>query len=1023
MLGRLRRGERATRVLIVAVVMGILGAHLAAAPSAVAARGGPGLQATYFHDAKLARRALTRVDRRIDFRWGHRSPHRSIAADTFSARWRGYIEVPRAGRYTIYVRASDGARLWIDGKRRLNRWGRTRRSVARESAVRVTLTAGRHQIRLDYYEHTGTATARLLWKGPGMRKQVVPKRRLFQPGTRILPRCGDRLDNDGDGRIDHPSDPDCASRSDPTEGPSTAEPWSDPATWGGTIPADGASVRIPAGKVVTLDRSVSLASLTVNGTLRFARKALDLEADWVVVHGRLEVGTEGRPFTHRAVIRLRDRRPGEDVMGMGDKVVAVMGGQLELHGERRRGWTQLSDTAPRGTRQITLADPGGWRVGDRLAIASTDYAHAQDEEATVTAAHGATLTLDRALDYSHHGAVERIAGGVVDERAEVGLLSRNVTVEGEAESSANGFGAQIMVMNGGEARISGVELHRVGQAGLLRRYPIHFHMLGDAGARSYVRDSSIHHSSNRCATLHGTNRVTLAGNVCFDHVGHGIFLEDGAEQHNIIERNLGFGTHTPAQGKRLLPSDASPATFWITNPDNVVRDNVAAGSAGHGFWIALPQHPVGLFAAMHPQAARAMWPRRTPLVGFDGNTAHSNDQDGLHFDRGPRPDGSVETAHHHARQDPSDTDSPSVVTTIRDFVAYKNRGEGAWLRGSHHRLVGATLADNAVGATFASEESFLQESLVVGETANTGTPASWELDAGGVGRSGRSHPRPWDPTFPVRGFQFYDGRVGVENTTFANFQPYTGPDGSIREQSALGYVLDNDFPIHPRNFARAIRFEHAKPVYLESPEVGHDGDVSSVFLDADGSVTGSAGRSVMASNPFLLGAGCQARTEWNAQVCIGDYATLIVDSGDGNANAVRPVTLTRADGQVQRLMASAGDAATDAKTTVLTGGAYRVDFNGGTPPNTKFVLSNGAGRSVRVSIPHASRFRVLRYGCDVGVAGSWCAGAFPNSSALDAATRSGYWYDDLGDADATTGTLHLRLVAENDWDELEVAPG
>lgn len=959
-------------------------ARAAAAPVA------KGLRATYFDQLGFRGTRFTRTDRQLHFNWGKRSPGRRIAPDTFSVRWNGALFAPRSGRYTLTLRASDGVRLWVDGRLRINRWSRADRP--RAAATTLRLTRGRHAIRVDYFERTGVATASLRWRGPGIGDQVVPAARLFPPAPAREPGVD-------------------------------AAPWSDPATWGGAVPADGASVTIPAGKAVLLDRDVSLANLTVDGTLVFARRDLQLEADWVLVHGTMQVGTERAPFRQRATIRLRDLAPGEDVMRMGDKLIGVMGGTLDLHGTPRVAWTRLAATAAPGADRITLERAVDWRAGDRIAIASTDFARSQDEEATVVAVAGTVVTLDRPLQHQHFGVLQDFDGRTVDQRAEVALLTRNVTVEGESESSAAGFGAQVMVMgDGATARLSNAELYRGGQAGLLRRYPIHFHMLGDGGARSFVRGSSIHHSSNRCATIHGTNQVAFIGNTCFDHAGHGLFLEDGAERGNRIVGNLGFGTRKPARDRRLLASDSSPATFWLTNVDNVVRGNVAAGSEGHGFWIALPEHPTGLSATMFPAESRAMWNRRMPLHEFADNVAHSNDRDGLHFDRGPRPDGNTETTHHHAREHPADTKSKTVTTTMPGFSAWKNRGHGAWLRGTAHRMTGAVLADNAIGATFASDESFLQDSLVVGESANAGTPESWEVRKGHVGRAGRSAPRPWEADFPIRGFEFYDGLVGVERTTFVNFRPWHTASGELREQSALGYKLDNDFSIHPRNRAIGLRFVDAKRLYLRTPAEGRDGDASAVFLDVDGSVTGTAGRSVSVVNPFLAGAACEARADWNAQACSGDYATLVVGA-PGSPAAVRPVRVTRGDGSVQTLMASTDDDADKANTTVLVNAGYQVAFAGGTPPRSRFVLSRGRDRWVRVAVARAQGFRVTRYGCDVGRSGSWCFAAAGSSAALDGLARSGYWYDDHADADPATGTLHLRLNSTgSDWDELVVEP-
>jgi len=799
------------------------------------------------------------------------------------------------------------------------------------------------------------------------------------------------------------------------------ERWSDPATWGGAVPRQGETVTVPAGKTIVLDTSPPrLGGLQVDGTLVFQDRDLTLQSDWIMVHGKLQVGTEQDPFLSRARIVLTGSDKTQNVMNMGAKVLGVMGGTLDVHGERRTGWTRLAATANKGSNSLRLTDTPGWRVGDRIVVASTDYDPFQAEERTVTAVSGETVTLDRPLDHTHWGTVQTFAGKPVDERAEVALLSRNVTIEGEEATSTDGFGGQIMVMGGGVTRVEGAELTRMGQKNALRRYPIHYHMLGQGGASSYLKNASIHHTFNRCVTVHGTNGLALTGNVCHDHLGHGYFFEDGAEVDNLVEGNLGLTTRRPPEGQRLLPSDGSPATFWITNPDNVLRNNVAAGSRGNGFWLAFPEHPTGLFAKDHPSETAATWPRRTPLGEFSGNVAHSNDGDGLHVDGGPRPDGTTESAYYYPRENPADTGSSPVVASFEDFVGYKNRNEAVWLRGRNHRLVGATLADNAIGATFASEESFLTDSLVVGETANKGNTYSWQVNEGWVGLDGRSLPRYWEPDFPIRGYEFYDGRVGARNTTFVNFT-----SNDQRRASGLGVLLDDAFSLHPRNLASSLGFVNAERVYLRGPTAGRDGDNSAVFVDEDGSVTDAAGSVVTANNPFLVDGSCSLKTDWNAYVCPPgtEHVSLIGEAHEGGPAAIKPLTITRQpDGETQTLMGCCDDS-TGAITNLLPNRSYAVAFNGGTPSRTSFVLWHGRDRWLRLSMPRAEGFKVTKYGCDLAGA-DWCGNAVARSvEDLESRTRSSYYYDPAGDDDPSTGTLHLKLVSNGaDWEELRVEP-
>lgn len=675
--------------------------------------------------------------------------------------------------------------------------------------------------------------------------------------------------------------------------------WSDPAAWpDGKVPAAGDAVTIGRDKNIVLDVSPPpLRSLTINGKLSFSHdRDIDLSTEWIyVAGGELAIGSEAKPHTRKATITLTDNVPGENISAMGDRGILLLRGTLNLHGDREHTWTKLAKTAKAGSNQIEVLNASGWRKGDEIALASTDFDSAQAERRTITAIKGNKLTLDRPLEYMHFG---EITYGV-DQRGEVGLLTRNIKIQSSEDSLQNYFGGHIMAMAGSKMYVSSVELNRMGQHMNLARYPIHWHVIGE-GQGQYVRNSAIHSTFSRCVTVHGTNNLRIENNVTYDNVGHCFFLEDGIETGNQFLNNLGMKTkchptlpcqptnltngHASQAGQRakhiLIPSDNTASTFWITNPDNVYRGNVAAGSEAIGFWIALPQHPTGEFEGT--EISKKTWPRRMPLREFSGNTAHSN-FDGLMFDRGPNPEGlfTVGGAGHQTHEDPTDPKSKVLPAVIEDFTGYKNRNGAIWGRGEYHLFKNLKLADNAIGFTHAAGangvapySSRVEDSLFVGESDNIGNPKTPAEIA-----YGRSLPHV-DADFPIRGYEYYDYRHDVVNSKFVNFT-----DNSLREAGAISYLLFTSFGMSTENMTEGLSFENAKPVHFpqvqrrwSSDFAGRAAYQSAAFFDKDGSVGGVPGSYIVIDNGLASSeTDCIIKSSWNAAICQGDMGRLSID--------------------------------------------------------------------------------------------------------------------------------------------------
>ena len=118
----------------------------------------------------------------------------------------------------------------------------------------------------------------------------------------------------------------------------------------GKVPVAGDKVTIAKGKDVVLDVSPpALGSLTIDGKLSFANNSdLELTTEWIMLHGELEIGTEARPHTRKATITFTNNVKDEDIGGMGgtndrsDRGIMLMGGTLNLHGDRTNTWTKLA---------------------------------------------------------------------------------------------------------------------------------------------------------------------------------------------------------------------------------------------------------------------------------------------------------------------------------------------------------------------------------------------------------------------------------------------------------------------------------------------------------------------------------------------------------------------------------------------------------------------------------------------------------------------------------------------------------
>ncbi|XP_052063691.1 fibrocystin-L-like [Mytilus californianus] len=536
--------------------------------------------------------------------------------------------------------------------------------------------------------------------------------------------------------------------------------WSSPYTWGGLDPPeDGTLVVIPAGNIILLDKSTARLKMILikGGELVFDEKDIELFADNILIveGGRLQIGTESEPFQHKAYITGTAHLRTKELPIYGTNSLGVREGVLDLHGKPVPVvWTHLASTAAAGSNTITLEREVTWQSGDEIVIATTGgpSSQRQNEKHTIKEVTDMkTLTLVNALKYEHLGESETIGSHTFEYRAEVGLLTRNIVLRGERdrqwteiipacprgfstgefatqtcfqgrfgeEIGSDEFGLQVMFhppepnKNLTIGRVSYVEFTYVGQAFRLGRYPFHLHLAGDMSS-TYIKGCSIHESFNRGVNIHGSHNALVENNVIYNTKGGTVFLEDGIETGNKLLYNLVIFVR---ESSSLVNDDITPASFWITHPDNFVEHNVAVGGTHFGFWYRMHTHPDG------PSSTTSVCPQRGKLGSFSHNTAHSFGWYGfwIFTTYTPRTDGSCW----------SGTPQPTVFD---NFYAWRNRKGAESVKAGALQFHNFTLVSNSEagyeeithleGEWYSQNGALFKNGVIVGTSSLGGCTAS-----------------------------------------------------------------------------------------------------------------------------------------------------------------------------------------------------------------------------------------------------------------------------------------------------------
>ncbi|HWX32137.1 MAG TPA: G8 domain-containing protein [Steroidobacteraceae bacterium] len=302
-------------------------------------------------------------------------------------------------------------------------------------------------------------------------------------------------------------------------------------------------------------------------------------------------------------------------------------------------WTRLNAPAAKGSSVLTLADDVSedWQPLDFITVATTTYSPFETEfvqisNVTKLLAGGSQVTLMQPLKHDHYGHLPPTpsklcaVGGVVtpvacsdktcnapctsapsllnfndpakqnfgvDERAEVGLITRNIKLTADIpknDPNSLWWGGETKILAKTKpVVIQGVEFEKFGKD-QLGSYPIRFFKAGNVAGAPVINANSVHHSFNHCLGVNSTENLTFQNNVCARIIGHIFYEETGDEKSITFANNLGLGAMSQWFGidfgtvKMIIPPGV-PQDYWegdhLADPPNCGTTGRPACSFGY----------------------------------------------------------------------------------------------------------------------------------------------------------------------------------------------------------------------------------------------------------------------------------------------------------------------------------------------------------------------------------------------------------------------------------------------------------
>nr|WP_228023057.1 PA14 domain-containing protein [Streptomyces acidicola] len=124
----------------------------------------------------------TDCDSTISQNWGTGAPASGLPTNNFSVRWTVTRDFGSGGPFALTASTQDGIRVYLDGTRKIDLWKNVSSTVS--TTVNLTIPSGKHTLRVDYVNWTGTANVKFAY-APRTSATVDKVKPLTPTGTAV----------------------------------------------------------------------------------------------------------------------------------------------------------------------------------------------------------------------------------------------------------------------------------------------------------------------------------------------------------------------------------------------------------------------------------------------------------------------------------------------------------------------------------------------------------------------------------------------------------------------------------------------------------------------------------------------------------------------------------------------------------------------------------------------------------------------------------------------------------------------